>query len=559
MSSICLAMIVKNESKVIERCLETVCKIIDYYVISDTGSTDNTIEIIQNFFYKRNIKGEIHEHKWVDFSYNRNNVMKLAKNNGDYTLIIDADEILEYEPDFILPKLELDCYHIITKYGNTAYFRKQLVSNKLDWIWKDVLHEYLDCDELKTAGHLKGICNIPSSDGFRSSNPRKYLDDAIVLEEALIKEPNNTRYYFYLAQSYRDALKYKKAIHYYRERSKMGGWEEEIYYSLYQIGVCKQKINDDSHIKDFVKAFCYRTTRLEALYQIVKHYNKNENYIMAYQYGLLGITVKYPTDILFLEYNVYGYLFLEEVAKAAYKIGKYSESFILYQKIIIEHRCPKNEGMRIMQNMKFSEDRIDTVIKREKIKGQKGAKKIFRNNTLEESNINLFIYCKHKTDDFYISVMNNVNNVYINKIHIFSSEYIDLQNEKIIINKIDKPLIKNMSKYFIDGEINILLNSDFYFDDTLKNLRNINICNNECFILSKWIDNNLDRMARYYHYCYIFKGKINNYDTTLDKLYTKIRYSYLIINPSATIKLHETMKKWEKRDKSDFCKDIVSF
>ena len=51
--TICLSMIVKNESHVIERCLTSVFKHIDYWVISDTGSTDNTKEKIQDFFDKK--------------------------------------------------------------------------------------------------------------------------------------------------------------------------------------------------------------------------------------------------------------------------------------------------------------------------------------------------------------------------------------------------------------------------------------------------------------------------------------------------------------------------
>ncbi|WEI04112.1 glycosyltransferase [Acinetobacter johnsonii] len=61
MTSICLNMIVKNESHIIEETLENICQHIQlaYWVISDTGSTDNTVEIIENFFEKKKIAGEI--------------------------------------------------------------------------------------------------------------------------------------------------------------------------------------------------------------------------------------------------------------------------------------------------------------------------------------------------------------------------------------------------------------------------------------------------------------------------------------------------------------------
>ena len=52
MTTICLNMIVKNEEKIIERMLNSVVRILDFFIIIDTGSTDRTIEIIQDFFFK---------------------------------------------------------------------------------------------------------------------------------------------------------------------------------------------------------------------------------------------------------------------------------------------------------------------------------------------------------------------------------------------------------------------------------------------------------------------------------------------------------------------------
>ena len=55
---ICLNMIVKNESKIIERLLTSVVGFIDEIFIVDTGSSDNTIEKITEFMKNNNIKGQ---------------------------------------------------------------------------------------------------------------------------------------------------------------------------------------------------------------------------------------------------------------------------------------------------------------------------------------------------------------------------------------------------------------------------------------------------------------------------------------------------------------------
>ena len=77
-TTICLNMIVKNESNIIIRLFDSILPIIDSYCICDTGSTDNTIEIIKNYFDKHNIHGKIIEIPFKNFGYNRNVYLKIT-------------------------------------------------------------------------------------------------------------------------------------------------------------------------------------------------------------------------------------------------------------------------------------------------------------------------------------------------------------------------------------------------------------------------------------------------------------------------------------------------
>ena len=79
MTSICLNMIVRNEAKVICRALDSVMELIDYWVICDTGSTDDTPAIIKSYFQERKIPGELHSQAWINFGHNRNEALKLAR------------------------------------------------------------------------------------------------------------------------------------------------------------------------------------------------------------------------------------------------------------------------------------------------------------------------------------------------------------------------------------------------------------------------------------------------------------------------------------------------
>ena len=93
--TLCLNMIVKNESKVIIRMLESVLPIIDHYCICDTGSTDDTIELIETFFKKNSIPGKIVKEPFKNFEYNRNYSLQACYYFSDYVLLLDADMVLK--------------------------------------------------------------------------------------------------------------------------------------------------------------------------------------------------------------------------------------------------------------------------------------------------------------------------------------------------------------------------------------------------------------------------------------------------------------------------------
>ena len=125
-------MIVKNESHIIEKTLKMLTETLDfsYWVISDTGSTDNTKKIIKSFFKNLNIPGELVEHEWRDFGYNRSKALESAYNKTDYLFIFDADDWIYGK--LVLPELNADMYNL--KFGNKfIYKRPLLVNNRLKW------------------------------------------------------------------------------------------------------------------------------------------------------------------------------------------------------------------------------------------------------------------------------------------------------------------------------------------------------------------------------------------------------------------------------------------
>ena len=130
--TICLNMIVKNESKIITRLFDTILPIIDTYCICDTGSTDDTKEIIENYFKEKKIPGKVIQESFKDFGHNRTVALKAAKNMGTYLLFLDADMKLEISSDFDKQKLTAGAYLIRQGGGDFKYFNVVLILDILN-------------------------------------------------------------------------------------------------------------------------------------------------------------------------------------------------------------------------------------------------------------------------------------------------------------------------------------------------------------------------------------------------------------------------------------------
>lgn len=333
-STVCLNMIVRDESKVICKCLESVKPFIDYWVIFDTGSVDGTQKIIKDFM--KDIPGELHERPWKDFAHNRNEALEVAKNKADYILIMDADETLSFPPNYVKPVFDKDFYFLTYEISGTSFLIDRIIKSELDWKWKGVLHEYLECPQAKTSGIITEIVKHTTSNGYRSHNPKKFQHDAEVLEEALKEDPNNTRYAFYLAQSYKDAGEYDLAIKNYNRRVEMGGWEEEVFWSLYQIAKIQewQKMPEDVIAKSYWKAYTYRTSRIEPLYYLVNYYQNKGDFNISFSLAKLGLLTPPTKDGIFVESWISNYGMQIAFAQAAFNLGKYVEALEMCNKLI---------------------------------------------------------------------------------------------------------------------------------------------------------------------------------------------------------------------------------
>ena len=288
-NTICLNMIVKNEAHVIVKTLNNLCEKIDfsYWVICDTGSTDNTKEVICDFFKEKNIQGELLEHEWKDFGHNRTLALESAYNKTDLLFIFDADD--EIVGDLVLPhKYEHDGYTF--NFGNdVVYIRPLLINNRKRWHFVGVLHEYLACSENSTPHkNIEGNYYIVSGrTGNRSQNPNKYFDDANILKKAHydVLETDyglSCRYAFYCAQSYKDSGYMDEAIEWYKKCLDLNMWLQEKYVSAYAIGNMYMSKNDMKNaLKYWYKTIEYDPERIEGIINAINYLTKEGDHLIV--------------------------------------------------------------------------------------------------------------------------------------------------------------------------------------------------------------------------------------------------------------------------------------
>ena len=362
---LCLNMIVKNESKVILRLLNSVLSFVDSYCICDTGSTDNTIELIENFFKDNNIPGRVVKEPFRDFGYNRTFALNscVGMPNSDYLLLLDADMVLRPNPQ-LCPKqfrksLTKDAYYLFQ--GTDAFYYKnvRILRNDPEYSYWGVTHEYVKTTSGSQYAEIDKSTLFIDDIGDGGAKSDKFERDIRLLLKGLEENPNNDRYTFYLANSYSNINQHEKAIEYYKKRIEIGGWHQEVWFSYYSIGKSYRAMGDmPNALHYWMEGYQYYPNRIENLYQIVHYYRNTGKNVLAHAfYEMADYERTHDTnhnDHLFLEKDIYEYKLDYEFTILAYYRNVNSRD-ILYSCMKVLAHPGSEEGMNrnILSNYKF--------------------------------------------------------------------------------------------------------------------------------------------------------------------------------------------------------------
>jgi tetratricopeptide (TPR) repeat protein len=333
---IVLNVMMKNEHPVMERCITSALPIVDAVCYSDTGSTGDVFTILRKAVPSK-IPLCVEVEPWKDFGYNRTSgldqtqrfVHRLGWNpDTTYILVIDADMTLTITPAFEKKNLKDGTYMIQQHNGGHSYWNMRVLQVSKQWHVVGRTHEYYSCKLPCVQDRLYTLIAVDHNDGMNRSE--KCSRDILLLNEDLKDNPKNARSMFYLAETYRHRALVTKsnqdfnlAIEYYKKHIETGSWEEEMWYSMYAIGMCYGGLNDtEKMIMSYLAAFQRRPHRSEPLFRLAKYYRDKEQHFIAMIFFKQAASIPFPAqDQLFVDKEIYDYNILSEMSISAYYSG----------------------------------------------------------------------------------------------------------------------------------------------------------------------------------------------------------------------------------------------
>jgi tetratricopeptide (TPR) repeat protein len=361
-------MIVKNEVGVLPRLFRSVKDYIDYYVIVDTGSTDDTIELIQREMSGYGIDGEVHEREWVNFGVNRQQALELAIEaaKSDWLLFIDADEELGVSDPKFYEKLEPGVSYDLEKHhSGVRYAVPHLIDiRETRWKWEGPVHNYLvNLGGSKQRSVRKDIWIIyHSGEGAKShgvTSEQKFLRDARLLEEDLRQHPDSARSQYYLGQSYKHAGHLQEACEAFRKRVAMEGWIEERFMAQLELGRIAVLLGEPEEVvlREYLAAYETRPVRAEPLYELARYYRTQKMYGKSLLFAKAGMLTPRPDDLLFVAQDVYDWQLLDELGVSAYWTGSHAVGKAACEEILqrVEQglKVPDEDVSRIRDNLAY--------------------------------------------------------------------------------------------------------------------------------------------------------------------------------------------------------------
>lgn len=298
-----LSMIVKNGGKDFEEMLTRNINLFDRWTILDTGSTDNTIEIINKVLVGKK-KGELFQEPFINFRESRNRCLDLCGQKCKFIIILDDTYVAEGKLREFLNIVRGDqfssSFSLYIKSNDTEYCSNRIIKseNNLRYIYK--IHEVIQ------GKNNTNVC-VPLEQCYINDLRSEYMEkrtidrkqfDLKLLFEMIEEEPDNPRHLYYIAHTYNLLEKYELAYEYFLKRAKYNtGFIQEQIDSYFEAArLANFKLNKDwkTCFDLYLKSYELDKTRPDSMYFIGIHYYLQEDKETAFKYFKTAFEIGYP-------------------------------------------------------------------------------------------------------------------------------------------------------------------------------------------------------------------------------------------------------------------------
>jgi predicted O-methyltransferase YrrM len=329
-----LCVMVKNAGPQFESMLNKNLSIIDRWTILDTGSTDETIDIINRVLVGKK-KGELYQEPFINFRDSRNRCLELAGTPCKFILTLDDTYVVKGNLRDFLNEIRgdqfSDSFTLFIESDDTKYGSNRIIKSKSGLRYKHKIHEVI-CDK-----NNKNVV-IPENHAYifdyrydylaKRTMERKHLDLKLLFEE-IEEDPHDPRAYYYLAQTYNILEDYEKAFFYFNKRCEIintGFLQERVDAAFERARIANFKLNKPWTECEKLYLNCYNidVSRPEALYFIGAHYYLENNYEEAFPYLKKAFEIGFPTHCQYSLKPTLSYYFLPKLlTKVSYYLKEY--------------------------------------------------------------------------------------------------------------------------------------------------------------------------------------------------------------------------------------------
>jgi tetratricopeptide (TPR) repeat protein len=301
---ISLMMIVKNETKTLPRLIESVLPLIKSWRIIDTGSTDGTQALIQELL--GHLPGELIERPWVNFGHNRSELVAKFHPAANFGLLLDADQIVEFDEDIWSSNIEnADLYQLKVYEGELLYRMIYLVKARSGLMYVGATHEALDANSRMKRVLYDKISVHHVGDGGAKAD--KFERDERMLLEDIANRKATSRTHFYLAQTQATLQKNDAAISNYETCIRLSRWDEEKFVACLRAGRILFSTAPERALEFFEQGNQILPARIECAYEAARVLADLKQHERAVEILTQAISQSSLNHTLFIESWIYSW------------------------------------------------------------------------------------------------------------------------------------------------------------------------------------------------------------------------------------------------------------